>query len=98
MAETTLIAYDGKLTREELMLVPTPIATRTHVPIPHGEIVTALIETLGFRHIGVVNEEYAVDKTGNQMFGAMVLDQGAHGTQFALGIRNSHNKTLALSI
>jgi len=26
--------------------------------------VQALIETLGFRHIGVVKEQYAVDKTG----------------------------------
>lgn len=96
--ESTLISYDGKLTRQELMMVPTPAATRTHKPIPHGEIVTALIETLGFRHIAVMNEEYCTTKDGQQMFGTMVLDQGAHGTQFALGIRNSHNRTLALSI
>ena len=53
MSESTLIAYDGKLTRQELALVPTPAGTATHQTIPHHEVVNALIETLGFRHIGV---------------------------------------------
>jgi len=52
----------------------------------------------GFRHIGVVRDEYAVDRTGAKMFGLMVLDQGMHGASFALGIRNSHDKSFRLSI
>ena len=62
MSETsTLIGYGGRtIGREELALVPTPAATETHRPIPHHKIVRALIETLGFRHIGVVDDEYAV--------------------------------------
>jgi hypothetical protein len=62
MSETsTLIGYsDRTIGREELALVPTPPATETHRPVPHHEIVQALIETLGFRHIGVVHDEYAV--------------------------------------
>ena len=58
MSETsTLIGYSGRtIGREELVLVPTPPATETHRPIPHHEIVGALIETLGFRHIGVVHD------------------------------------------
>jgi hypothetical protein len=49
MSETsTLIGYSGRtIGREELTLVPTPPATETHRPIPHHEIVQALIETLG---------------------------------------------------
>jgi hypothetical protein len=55
MSETcTLIGYSGRtIGREEQALVPTPAATETHRPIPHHEIVRALIETLGFRHVGV---------------------------------------------
>jgi hypothetical protein len=66
MSETsTLIGYSGRtIGREELVLVPTPPATETHRPIPHHEIIGALIETLGFRHIGVVNDEYAVSPDG----------------------------------
>ena len=62
MSETsTLIGYEGRtIPREALALVPTPVGTETHRPIPHHEVVQALIETLGFRHIGVVHDEYAV--------------------------------------
>ena len=50
MSETsTLIGCGGRtMGREELALVPTPAATETHRPVPHHEIVQALIETLGF--------------------------------------------------
>lgn len=61
MAETVLLSSTGKLTRQELALVPTPAGTATHKPVPHIEVVTALIETLGFRHIGIHKEEYAVE-------------------------------------
>src|ERR1700722_8662817 len=49
MSETsTLIGYGGRtIGREELALVPTPPATETHRPVPHHEIVQALVETLG---------------------------------------------------
>src|SRR5206468_11951104 len=79
VSESTLIALGSKLTREQLALVPTPLATATHRPIPHAEVVTGLVETLGFRHIGVVQEEYAVSKDGMKMFGILDLDTGMHG-------------------
>jgi hypothetical protein len=98
MGESTLIGYDGKLSREELALVPTPEATATHKPIPHIEVISALTETLGFRHISVVRDEFAVSRDGMKMFGVMELDQGMHGARFALGIRNSHDKSFRLAI
>ena len=36
--------------------------------MPHIEVVETLVETLSFRHIGVVKEEYAVGKDGMKMF------------------------------
>ena len=71
MSETsTLIGYEGRtIPREALALVPTPPATATHRPIPHQEVVQALVETLGFRHIGVVKDEYAVSHDGMRLFG-----------------------------
>jgi hypothetical protein len=93
-----LIGYEGNLSRDELALVPTPSATATHKPIPHIEVVNGLIETLGFRHIAVVNDEYAISRDGMKMFGVMELDQGMRGARFALGIRNSHDKSFRLAI
>jgi hypothetical protein len=86
------------ITREQLALVPTPPGTATHRPIPHHEIVDALVETLGFRHIGVHNMEFAVSEDGNKCFGLIEMEHGFTGARFALGLRNSHDKTMRLAL
>ena len=100
MSETsTLIGYQGgTIPREALALVPTPPSTATHRPIPHHEVVQALIETLGFRHIGVVQDEYAVSPDDMKIFGVLDLETEIQGCRFAIGIRNSHDKTMRLAL
>ena len=96
---STLIGYEGRtIPREALALVPTPGATETHRPIPHHEVVQALIETLGFRHIGVVHDEYAVSPDGMRMFGVLDLETEIQGCRFSIGLRNSHDKTMRLAL
>jgi hypothetical protein len=98
--ESTLMAHTDTqlITREQLALVPTPPGTATHRPIPHHEIVDALVETLGFRHIGVHNMEFAVSEDGNKCFGLIEMEHGFTGARFALGLRNSHDKTMRLAL
>src|ERR1700757_3526486 len=100
MSETsTLIGYQGKtIDREALALVPTPLATDTHRPVPHHEIVKALVETLGFRHIGVVRDEYAVSTDGMKMFGVLDLETTFDGCRFSVGVRNSNDKSMRLAL
>ena len=99
MDTSTLIAGPlSKMGRTELAQIPVPQATRTHRPVPHHEIVEALVETLSFRHIGVVNEEYAVSADGMKMFGVLDLETQMEGARFAIGIRNSHDKSLRLGL
>ena len=97
MGEATLIASTAKLTRQQLAAVATPLGTATHRPVPHAEIVEALVETLSFRHIGVVQEEYAVSKDGMKMFGVLDLDTGIPGCRFSIGVRNSHDRSMRLA-
>jgi hypothetical protein len=97
MSESVLIASTAKLTRQELAEVPTPQATATHRPVPHIEVVETLVETLSFRHIGVVKEEYAVSKDGMKMLGVVDLDTGMPGCRFSIGIRNSHDRSMRLA-
>ena len=66
--------------------------------MPHHEIVQALIETLGFRHIGVVHDEYAVSPDGMKMFGVLDLETEMHSCRFAIGLRNSHDKSMRLAL
>ena len=98
--ESTLMAHvdTERITREQLALVPTPPGTATHRPIPHHEIVDALVETLGFRHIGVHNMEFVVSQDGNKCFGLIEMEHGFTGARFALGLRNSHDKTMRLAL
>jgi DNA polymerase III delta prime subunit len=56
------------------------------------------METLSFRQIGVVNEEYAVSPDGMKMFGVLDLATGFEGCRFSIGIRNSHDKSFRLAI
>jgi hypothetical protein len=97
MGESTLIASTAKLTRLQLAAVPTPLGTATHRPVPHVKVVEALVETLSFRHIGVVTEEYAVSKDGMKMFGVLDLDTGMPGCRFSIGVRNSHDRSMRLA-
>ena len=98
MSEGILLSQNQKLTREQLALVPTPPGTATHKPVPHVEVVKALVETLGFRHIGIHREEYAVSKDGMKFYGVLDLATTFEGCRFSLAVRNSHDKTMRLSM
>ncbi len=87
-----------KLKREELALIETPAATDTFRPIPHLSLVETLIETLSFRHINVVSDEYVVSPDGMKMFGLIQLDATFLDVRFSIGLRNAHDKSMRLGL
>jgi hypothetical protein len=100
MESSTLVAHCGtqKITRPDLRNLPVPESTGTFKPIPHHEVVEALIETLGFRKIGVVRDEYAASPDGMKLFGVMDLESGFEGCRFSIGIRNANDKSMRLAL
>ena len=62
----TLIAHAGAslISRQDLALIVAPQGTRTHKPVAHIDVVNAVIETLGFRKINVVRDQYAATPDG----------------------------------
>jgi hypothetical protein len=100
MNESALVAHCGatKMAFDDLKLLPVPEQTRTHKPIPHHQIVEALIETLGFRHISVVRQEYAATPDGAKMFGVLDLDYEFSGCRFSIGVRNANDKSMRLAM
>jgi hypothetical protein len=94
----TLLSQTGKITRQELQAVPVPQGTSTHQPLSHYEIVEALRETLGFRRIEMVRDEYAVSRDGMRMFGVLDLELGITGVRFSIGIRNANDKSMRLAM
>jgi hypothetical protein len=97
MSETsTLIGYGRRtIGREEL---PTPVTTETHCPVPYHEIVQALVETLGFRRMGAVHDEYAVSPDGMKALGVLDLATEMAGCRFSIGLRNSGDKSMRLAM
>ena len=95
-----LLAHKGAqlVGRQDLLALTTPDPTATHKPIPHAEVVQALVETLGFRRLSVVNDQYAVTPDGMRMFGVLALDVEGSGIRLAIGVRNSHDKSCSLAL
>ena len=96
----TLIAHCGttKITRAELKDIPTPEGTRTHQPVSHHRMVEALLESLSYRHLAVVRDEYAVSPDGMKMFGALDLETKETGFRFSIGLRNANDKSMRLAM
>lgn len=92
---STLMAHCGarKVTREELMKMPVPEATRTHQPLSHFEIVEVLEEALSFRYLKIVRDEYAVSPDGMKMFGVMDLSAEFDGGRAGRTKRPLRGKT-----
>ena len=77
-------------TRDELARITGPVGTATHRPVPHIELVNALVDTLKFRHIAPIREEYAVSIDGMRMFGVLDLETQFEGCRFSIGLRNAN--------
>jgi len=88
----------GKITRQDLRGLLVPSATGSHQPVPHWQLVDALLETLGSRHIQVVRDEYAVSPDGMKMFGVLDLEYGITGVNFSIGVRNASDKSMRLAM
>jgi hypothetical protein len=100
MTEARLMTPLGSriITRDELQLIAVPPATRTHQPLSHYDIVTAIIESLGFRHLEVIKDAYAVSPNGMKMFGVMDLSDRRDDFRFSIGIRNANDKSMRFAL
>src|SRR5579862_1238763 len=100
MDQGQLLAHCGtdKIDRDALRLVPTPEGTESHHPLAHAQVIDALIESLAFRHISVVLDEYAVSQDGMKMFGILDLETAFEGCRFSIGIRNANDKSMRLAM
>lgn len=90
--ETTLI------NRSALKHLPVPEATTTFQPIPHYLLVEQIHESLSYRRLSVVREEYAVSPDGMKLFGLIELNVEYSGVRFAIGLRNANDKSMRIGL
>jgi hypothetical protein len=95
-----LIAHCGAdyLGRQELLTLPVPESMATHKVVSHADIVAGLIESLHYRHLHVVRDQYALTTDGMRMFGFLEINDGTSDVGVAIGVRNSHDKTFSLGL
>ena len=86
------------VSRDELNLIETPPATDTFKPVSHHKLVSMIEETLHYRRISIVAEEFAVSSNGMKLFGLLELSFEEEGVRFALGIRTANDKSMRLSM
>lgn len=87
-----------KVTRASLGEIETPQPTETFQPIPHARLIDCLEESLAFRHIQIVRDEYAVSPDGMRLFGLLELNAEFQGVRFAIGLRNANDKSMRLGM
>jgi hypothetical protein len=86
------------INRSALKHLPMPEATPTHQPISHYSLVEQIHECLSYRQLTVVREEYAVSPDGMKCFGLLELNVDYAGVRFAIGLRNSNDKSMRIGL
>lgn len=96
----TLMVHAGgeDIALGDLRTLPTPEATKSHVPIAHIDVVDMVKYSLGFYGHDIVEEHYAVAKDGDRFFGLLSLKSAYGDYTDTVGLRNSHDKTFPIGI
>lgn len=89
------------VSREQVEAVITPQATATWTPVRHGDLVNAVVDSLAGTGLSVVEDHYALTKSGDRLFGLLTLGSGGQLTgdhAVTIGIRNSHDKSFPVGL
>lgn len=99
-ASLTLHAGANAATRADVLSVPTPERTETHVPVPHGTLIDGLLSRLGRLGLNPIRERHGLAKAGQIWFGVFDLEARTGDTEYSLslGLRNAHDKSIAAAI
>ncbi len=76
----------------------TPNATKSHVPIPHIDVVDMVKYALGFHGHEIVDEAHAITPGGDRYFGLLSLSSAYGDYTDTVGLRNSHDKTFPIGL
>jgi hypothetical protein len=87
-----------KISRQDLEFIPLPEATDTFQPIAHKALVDALDEALALRRFRIVKAEFAASPDGMKLFGLLEINAVTEGVRFAIGLRNSNDKSMRLGL
>ena len=82
----------------DLAQLPIPEATKSHVPIPHTDVVNMVKYSLGYFGHEVIEENHAITPDGARYFGILSLKSAYGDYTDMVGLRNSHDKKFPIGI
>ena len=93
-----LIMQEGKfVNRDEVVLIDTPSSTDTWHPVPHIDVIEAVTKVVRAHEWEIVGEKFGLAREGQKMFGVMEISRSSSPEWHrCIGIRNSHDRTLAI--
>lgn len=95
----SLLTHCGanRVEREQVMMHPTPTATETWHPIPHGALLSEVTNSLQKAGLTITEEAHALTPNGNRYFGLLKI---ASDNDFAavIGARNAHDKSFGAGV
>lgn len=97
MSNATLIG-NNRVSEAEVYQVPSVPFTRTFKPVHHQQVIEAIRTGINAVGMNVMSTEYVLANNGMRMFSAWELDSGNSEICWALGLRNSMDKSMALGI
>lgn len=83
---------------QTLVSLPTPIGTQTHSPIGHGYFQDMVRTQLLDNSYKVINEAHALTRDDQRYFGLIEVQHTAVDYGLVVGLRNSHDKSIASGI
>jgi len=85
----------------DVELCPTPESTKSHVPIPHAELIRGVLDRVTSGGLEIVQQRHSLTKGGLKYFGLVeVRPPGENPDDYGLvlGLRNAHDKTASAGI
>lgn len=99
VADATLVCHRGAkaVSREELSLVSCPSPQGRWRPVPYATVLEYAERALSAAGYRIAKSALALSRHGGQFFGTLTLDCPlGSGADLAVGIRSSHDQSLAL--
>ena len=95
-----LMMSEGKFVgRDEIALVPTPVATASWKPVPHVEVIDTVTDVVRAHNWQILDEQYCLARDGQRMFGVIRINRTSSAEwSRCIGIRNSHDRTIAVGL
>jgi hypothetical protein len=95
---TSILIGANKVTESEVFNVPAVPFSKTFHPVHHRDLIMAVKEGVQAVGLEIVESQYVLAAEGNRMFATYSLNQKNSELCWAIGIRNSMNRTMSLGI